>query len=115
MSRPDAKARKQIPIATGVLAYFPDALAAVAACSVAGNEQHNPGTVLHWDRSKSNDDADALVRHLVDHLRGELVDTDGRLHIAKVAWRALALCQLACEAREAELVKGKESATPAVG
>lgn len=44
MSLPtDPKARKALPITTGVLDYFPDALAAVAACSKAGNDQHNPG------------------------------------------------------------------------
>jgi hypothetical protein len=86
----DPKARKAVPLCTGVLDYFPDALAAVAECSRAGNEQHNPGTPLHWDRAKSQDEADALVRHLLD--RGT-VDTDGIRHSAKVAWRALALLQ----------------------
>jgi hypothetical protein len=86
----DPKARKAVPLCTGVLDYFPDALAAVAECSRAGNEQHNPGKPLHWDRAKSQDEADALVRHLLD--RGT-VDTDGIRHSAKVAWRALALLQ----------------------
>jgi hypothetical protein len=91
----DAKARKAIPLATGVLDYFPNALCAVAECSRIGNEQHNPGQPLHWDRSKSGDEADALVRHLLD--RGTL-DTDGIRHSAKVAWRALALLQKEIEA-----------------
>jgi len=39
--------RKQRPIKTGVLDYFPDALLEVAYCSYVGNEQHNPGTPLH--------------------------------------------------------------------
>lgn len=86
----NAQARKAIPIATGVLDYFPDALCAVAECSRAGNEQHNPGQPLHWDRSKSTDEADALARHLMQ--RGT-VDTDGIRHSAKTAWRALALLQ----------------------
>jgi hypothetical protein len=25
-----------------------------------GNEQHHPGTPLHWDRSKSTDEGDAV-------------------------------------------------------
>jgi hypothetical protein len=96
MSLPEeAKARKNVPLATGVLDYFPDALCAVAECSKAGNEQHNPGKPLHWDRSKSGDEADALLRHLVQ--RGTL-DTDGIRHSAKVAWRALALLQKEIEA-----------------
>ena len=42
----DPKERKKIPIYSGVLKYFPDAIAAVAAVSFAGNEQHNPGEPL---------------------------------------------------------------------
>jgi len=95
----DPKARKQVPIATGVLDYFPDALAAVAECSRAGNEQHNPGKPLHWDRSKSTDESDALIRHFLE--RGT-VDTDGMRHSAKVAWRALALLQKEIEAERKE-------------
>jgi hypothetical protein len=86
----DAKARKALPIFSGVLRYFPDAIAAVAACSQAGNDQHHPGQPLHWDRSKSTDELDALTRHLVE---AGAVDTDGIRHSAKVAWRALANLQ----------------------
>jgi hypothetical protein len=82
--------RKNYPLTTGLLDYFPDALMAVAECSRVGNEQHNPGEPLAWDRSKSTDEADALLRHLID--RGHL-DGDGIRHSAKVAWRALALLQ----------------------
>lgn len=85
-----AAERKAKPLARGCLDYFPNALLAVAELSRIGNEQHNPGTELHWDRSKSSDEADALLRHLID--RGKL-DTDGVRHSAKVAWRALALLQ----------------------
>jgi len=83
----DAKQRKNVPIYSGVLKYFPNALAAVAACSKAGNDQHNPGKPLHWDRSKSGDELDALARHLME---AGTVDTDGIRHSARVAWRALA-------------------------
>jgi len=82
--------RKQRPIKTGVLDYFPDALLEVAYCSYVGNEQHNPGTPLHWDRSKSMDESDALLRHLIE---AGTIDTDGVRHSAKVAWRALAMLQ----------------------
>lgn len=91
----DPSARKAVPLCTGCLDYFPDALAAVAEVSRVGNEQHNPGQPLHWERGKSNDQEDCLLRHLVD--RGKL-DTDGMRHTAKVAWRALALLQLEIEA-----------------
>lgn len=90
MRQAAAKERKQYPIASGVLDYFPDAIAEVAHVSWAANDQHNPGEPMHWDRAKSTDEADALVRHLID--RGKR-DTDGLRHTAKVAWRALALLQ----------------------
>lgn len=80
---------------SGVLQYFPDAIREVARCSWVGNEQHNPGQPLHWDRSKSTDEADALVRHLME---AGTVDSDGIRHSAKVAWRALALLQKEIEA-----------------
>jgi hypothetical protein len=82
--------RKQYPVATGLIDYFPDAIMEVAHVSWVGNEQHNPGEALHWDRSKSTDQADALMRHFLE--RGTH-DSDGVRHTAKVAWRALALLQ----------------------
>ena len=95
-----AKERKETPIYSGCLSYFPDALAEVSRVSFQGNEQHNPGTPLHWDREKSSDELDALVRHLTDHAKGNLYDTDGMLHIAKVAWRSLAYLQKHLEQNE---------------
>lgn len=90
--------RKALPLASGVLDYFPDALLVVAEVSRVGNEQHHPGQPLHWDKSKSSDEADALMRHLLD--RGKL-DTDGLRHSGKVAWRALALLQRELDAEAA--------------
>lgn len=86
----DPKKRKDVPIATGFVDYFPDAMVAVAELSRIGNEQHNPGKPLHWDRSKSGDESDALMRHFLE--RGTF-DTDGVRHSVKVAWRAMALLQ----------------------
>lgn len=102
----DAKARKDAPIARGVLDYFPNALAAVAELSRIGNEQHNPGQPMHWAKEKSTDHADCIVRHLID--RG-MIDTDGVRHATKVAWRALALLQTELEAADkaSDDVKGK--------
>jgi hypothetical protein len=82
--------RKQHPLARGVLDYFPDALMEVAYVSYAGSQQHHPDKEMHWDKSKSTDEADSLLRHLKD--RGRF-DIDGVRHTAKVAWRALALLQ----------------------
>jgi hypothetical protein len=91
----DPKLRKMLPIGTGVLDYFPDALAAVAFVSYIGNKQHNPGKPLHWDRSKSTDEDDTVVRHFLE--RGTF-DTDGTRHRAKLVWRALAGLQKEIEA-----------------
>ena len=77
----DSQARKLIPLYSGLVKYFPDALVAVAKVSYDGNEQHHPGTNVHWDRTKSTDELDALMRHIVDE------EWD------KVAWRALAHLQ----------------------
>lgn len=99
----DASARKQIPITTGALDYFPAALAEVAKVSLQGNIQHNgPDAPLHHARGKSTDHADCIVRHLVD--RGTR-DVDGQRHTAKAAWRCLALLQEELEAEGAPLAR----------
>jgi hypothetical protein len=82
--------RKNFPVYTGVIKYFPDALMEVSNISRIGNEQHHPGKPLHWDKTKSVDHLDALMRHL---LEADEYDDDGALHLAKVAWRALAALQ----------------------
>ena len=82
--------RKKTPVFSGVLMYFPDAIRDIARCSLAGNEQHNPDKPLHWDRSKSGDELDALTRHLME---AGTTDSDGVRHSTKVAWRALANLQ----------------------
>ena len=94
MSEMSAKERKEYPLCTGVLDYFPDALMEIAHLSKVGNDQHNPGQPLHWARDKSTDHGDALLRHQKD--RGKR-DTDGERHSAKVAWRALAQLQVEIE------------------
>ena len=85
-----AQERKDRPIFSGCLKYFPLALLEVSRVSKIGNDQHNPGEPLHWAKEKSTDEADALARHL---LESGTFDTDGQRHTAKVAWRALALLE----------------------
>ena len=87
----DSATRKAIPLVTGLLDYFPAALAAVAEVSLRGNEKHNPGQPLHHNRGKSGDHADAELRHLMD--RGRIDPDSGCRHSAEGAWRALALLQ----------------------
>ena len=86
----DEPNRKEMPVFSGVLKYFPDAIREVAKTSWIGNQQHHPNKPLHWDRSKSGDELDALSRHLME--AGE-IDTDGIRHSAKVCWRSLANLQ----------------------
>lgn len=82
--------RKKMPIYSGVLKYFPDAIREISKTSWMGNQQHHPNEPLHWDRSKSTDELDALTRHLMEV---GTTDNDGIKHSAKVAWRALANLQ----------------------
>lgn len=96
----DPRIRKMLPIASGVLDYFPDAVAAVAFVSFIGNRQHNPGKPLHWDRSKSTDETDTMLRHYLE--RGTF-DVDGALHSAKRVWRDLAALQKEIEANGGKL------------
>jgi len=93
----DSAARKTYPLYSGVLQYFPAALAKVAHHSYLGNEKHNPGQPLHWARGKSDDHLDAAARHLAE---GDLVG---------LAWRSLAALQLKCEKDGAPVAPGAKS------
>jgi hypothetical protein len=95
----DSDERKEIPLYSGCVAYFPAALAGVARHSKAGNDKHNPGEPLHHARGKSGDHADCIARHLID--LGDLLAQRGpQTRIAPLlaeanalCWRALALSQ----------------------
>lgn len=97
----DAAARKAIPVYSGFINYFPRGMIAVAQLSRIGSDQHNPGKPLHWDRSKSGDEMDALVRHMLDDAMGVPTDTDGVLHATKLAWRAMANLEKVLEKKAA--------------
>ena len=74
-----ALARKNIPVYSGFFKYFPRAIAEVSRISLIGGIQHGQTReTLHWDRPKSGDELDALLRHVMDQDWGQ------------VAWRALA-------------------------
>lgn len=83
----DAQARLEYPMADGLLDYFPNALAEVARLSHLATQQHHPEKGMHWDRSKSLDHRNKIMRHLVDT---HTVDDKGIDHWAMVCWRALA-------------------------
>lgn len=93
----DSAERKGTPVITGVLDYFPLAIAAVARLSKAGNDKHNPGQPLHWSRGKSFDHADCIGKHLID--RGTIDPDNGMSHSVSMVWRALAFLELEEEAR----------------
>lgn len=93
--------RKEVPIAEGVLYYFPAALAEVAQVSKRGNDKHNLGEPLHHSRGKSMDHADCQLRHMIDARESRGVARTE--HLAAKAWRALAELQEHCEAMGAPL------------
>ncbi len=128
----DSAERKEIPIVSGCLDYFPAALAGVARVSKAGNDRHNPGQPLHHARGKSTDHADCVVRHLID-LHGLLAEyeretgDDGediiaawrrcqreriRAEASALAWRSLALSQELHERFGAPLAPGARLPAP---
>ena len=94
--------RKAQPVWSGFVCYFPDAMGKVAELSLIANEQHHPGTPLHWDKSKSKDHMDCLMRHGIDDLKGTKTDVDKVWHKTKVAWRAMAELQEECDRVAAE-------------
>lgn len=91
--------RKEVAVARGLFAYFPDALALVARHSVRSNEKHNPGQPVHWSREKSSDHEDCIARHSLSvAIDPNSLDGDAP-HIVCRAWRALAALQLWAEAQ----------------
>jgi len=98
----DSEGRLSYPMAVGCLDYFPDALAEVSRLSIEGNRKHCGGYVgpdnLTWNREVSTDHANQIMRHLAERDR---IDSDNFLHDVKVAWRALAMLQIALEKRGA--------------
>jgi hypothetical protein len=96
----DSDERKTYPVFTGFVQYFPSAMAAIAHHSWLGNQKHNPGLPLQWDRAKSGDEADAQLRHLME---GDYVG---------MGWRAMALLQKHLEANGAPIAPAAVNATP---
>ena len=95
----DRDARNALPVWDGCLMYFPDVWAEIAKVSVAGNKQYAFGGKLRWERTVSTDHENKVIRHMLDHAAGNVLDSDGTFHLAKAAWRVLAALQLAIEAQ----------------
>lgn len=98
----DSLERKNYPLLSGLLNYFPAALAGAANTSKLGNDKHNPGQPLHHARGKSMDHGDCIIRHLMDtenlktsfNLENSSVKhSDILLEANQLVWRALAYSQ----------------------
>ncbi len=114
----DSKERKDFPIFSGCVRYFPAALAGVAKTSKLGNDKHNPGEELHHARGKSMDHGDCVIRHLMDvedllakatrdgsPLTPKAIE-DILTEVNQMAWRALAFSQELHEKFGAPLAPG---------
>lgn len=115
----DSDARKDVPMFSGCLRYFPAALAGVANTSKLGNDKHNPGEEMHHARGKSTDQGDCILRHLTDVEdlkaaldRGDTTVTpqDILIEVNQLVWRALAFSQELHEKFGAPLAPGAKYA-----
>jgi hypothetical protein len=79
---------KEDRIFSGVVGYFPNALAAIGRWSAAANEKHNPGEPMHWAFPKSTAHLDAAMSHLTQ--AGRVDPETGVPHLVNAAWRVLA-------------------------
>lgn len=115
----DSKARKEYPILSGCLKYFPAALAGIARISKEGNDKHNPGLPLHHARGLSMDHGDCVIRHLIDtedllaaldraDKGTEALQRQILTEASQMAWRALAYSQMLHEKFGAPLAPGAD-------
>lgn len=101
IDRLTSEQRKEFPMATGGLDYFPDAWAAISHLSWLANNKHNPGEPMHWARGKSMDHADCELRHMSSRKELDPAYRDDILaevfHLTEKAWRACAELQVEME------------------
>lgn len=109
----DSAERKNYPLLSGCLKYFPAALAGIANISKLGNDKHNPGQPMHHARGKSTDHGDCILRHLTDtedllaaYELGEATAQEVLTEAGQLAWRALAYSQQLHERFGAPLAPG---------
>lgn len=93
----DSAMRKEYPVFSGCVAYFPAALSQVARHSWEGNEKHNPGLPLQHARGISGDHEDCIMRHLIDAKEHRAGSVKRLEELRAAAWRVLALLQEECE------------------
>lgn len=111
----DSVERKNYPIFSGCLRYFPAALSGIAKISKIGNDKHNPGEEMHHARNKSSDHGDCILRHLIDtqDLMSAILKDNSNVtsqdilnEVSQMAWRALAFSQELHEKFGAPLAPG---------
>lgn len=107
----DSEARKDIPVLSGCMNYFPAALAEIAKISVRGDRKHNQenaGNAPVHARGKSMDHGDCIIRHTMDieDLKANITRRADKSPVvidqlveeaAYRAWRACAELQELCE------------------
>ncbi len=86
--------RKAIKIWDGFFRYFPDAIIEVTKTSCRGNDQHHKNDPLWWDKSKSKEELNSMMRHLLDANESDSIED-----WARVAWRAMANLQRKCDVK----------------
>jgi len=86
------------PVAQGFVAYFAKAMEAIARISEYGSKKYNaPYSDQNWRKVEGAEGryADALMRHLTAHLRGEELDPEsGKPHLDHAGWGICALIEL---------------------
>jgi hypothetical protein len=102
----DRDARNALPVWDGAIMYFPDVWVELAKVSVAGQKQYGFKN-LGWDTTVSTDHQNKVIRHLLDDATGQVVDTDGCMHLAKALWRIAATLQLRCWERDGKDEHGR--------
>jgi hypothetical protein len=86
------------PIFQGFIKYFPRAIAAVAAVSMAGARKYAAGKFPTKWREVPDGElryADAMARHMLEEAKNNPIDGEtGCLHLAQETWNNLARLEL---------------------
>lgn len=95
-AKPDEPITKADRLTTGVVDYFPNALAAIGRWSTFNNAKYPPAVPSadgspRWSFDVSTQHADAIASHLAQ--RGTVDAESGFSHSVALAWRALALLE----------------------
>lgn len=88
----DAAERKKFPMYRGLLNYFPKACALLSRVSYEGSQQHHPDEEMHWDRTKSQDHPDCVIRHFTEGMENNDVWL-----VTQATWRCMAQVELMLE------------------